>query len=346
MNLGKSLRGAVLACALLVWPATMTLAQSGQGERYQPRSERGRLAAELVRRWAGHVQTVYGTAPQRWAQSMAPTFARAPLANLRRAAGMSDYGSMMAAASEPYAHRSAPSAAKAPSPTAAGAVLSERLLYTMLAPCRLADTRTVARRMTAGESRGFSLQSLTSQGGSQFGCNIPNDVSAVTLNITVVDPDIAGYLTVFPTGTERPLASSLNYRAGDVVGNEIIARMGGDSWPNFSVYSYAGADLVIDVAGYFSAAKSEPLDCQQVSSNYINVAAGASVSAVSPVCPAGYTGTGGGCSSNVYPSIEELYFYSFGPQASGSYACQARNRGSNNNVVIRAEAICCRLPGR
>ncbi|UHQ25023.1 hypothetical protein LVB77_10255 [Lysobacter sp. 5GHs7-4] len=346
MSLGKTMRVAVLACALWVWPATSALAQSGQGERYQPRSERGRLAAGLVLRWAGHVQQVYGTAPQRWAQGMAPTFARAPLANLRRAAAMTDYDAMMAAASEPYAHRSAPDAARAPSPTTTAALSSERLLYTMLTPCRLADTRTVARRMSAGESRSFSLQSLTAQGGAQNGCGIPTDASAVTLNITVINPDVAGYLTVFPTGGTRPLASSLNYRVGDVVANEIIARLGGDPWPTYSVYSYAGADLVIDVAGYFSAAKSEPLDCTQVESALVAVNPGGTASAVTPACPAGYTGTGGGCTvAGAYPSIDEVYFHGFGAQANGGYACHARNRGGVARNV-RAEAMCCRLPGR
>src|SRR5690606_28206874 len=40
---------------------------------------------------------------------------------------------------------------------------------------------------------------------------VPSDASAVALNVTVVDPSSGGYLTVHPSGVDRPNASNLNY---------------------------------------------------------------------------------------------------------------------------------------
>ncbi|KRA20412.1 hypothetical protein [Lysobacter sp. Root604] len=350
MKLANKTRAALLAGVLLACSSGAGLAQSlpvSPAAQYQPRSERGALVAGIVRRWAGHVQRIYGTPPQRWAQTMGPTFARAPLVNLKRAASMPDYEAMMAAVSEPFPHI-AETAAKAP-PVSVKAFYpqTDRLLYTMLSPCRLADTRTVARRLYAGEARVFNTDTmLTQQGGANGGCGLPSDASAVTLNITVVDPGTAGYLTVYPTGGVRPLASSLNYRNGDIVGNEIIARIGGDNLPSFTLYSYAAADVVIDVAGYFSPTKNEPLNCTTVYSLNVTIPPGGTDAAITPACPAGSTLSGGGCSSvDLYPSVNGVYFHSFGPRADGRYACYARNRATTSDKIT-ASGMCCRVPSR
>lgn len=73
---------------------------------------------------------------------------------------------------------------------------------------------------------------------------------AVALNVTAVDPDGAGYITVYPCG-ERPLASNLNFVSGQVVPNAVIAPLSPDGTVCF--YSSVGTDIVADVNGWFVA---------------------------------------------------------------------------------------------
>ena len=55
---------------------------------------------------------------------------------------------------------------------------------------------------------------------------VPADAQAVMINTTAVFPDGPGFLTVFPCGQTLPTASSLNYTAGQVVANAVLAKLG------------------------------------------------------------------------------------------------------------------------
>ena len=53
--------------------------------------------------------------------------------------------------------------------------------------------------------------------------NVPGSgVGAVALNVTAVLPSTASFLTVFPQGVSRPLASNLNFSVGQTVPNMVI----------------------------------------------------------------------------------------------------------------------------
>lgn len=88
---------------------------------------------------------------------------------------------------------------------------------------------------------------VTGQGG------VPSNATAVVLNVTAADsPGPDSYLTVYPTGTARPLASNLNFVAGQTVPNLVIARIG--SGGKVTLYNNLGSTVVIaDVQGYFTA---------------------------------------------------------------------------------------------
>jgi peptidoglycan hydrolase-like amidase len=76
--------------------------------------------------------------------------------------------------------------------------------------------------------------------------------SAVALNVTAVDPDGWGFLTVWPCGSPMPNASNVNYLGrGAVEPNSVLVPV--DSTGEVCVYSYAAADVLIDVAGWFSS---------------------------------------------------------------------------------------------
>ncbi|MCU1396842.1 MAG: hypothetical protein JWM34_5270, partial [Ilumatobacteraceae bacterium] len=57
----------------------------------------------------------------------------------------------------------------------------------------------------------------------------PSGAGAVSLNVTAVDPDGPGYVTVFPCGTQ-PLASNLNFVTGQTVPNAVIAPVSADGY--------------------------------------------------------------------------------------------------------------------
>ena len=81
--------------------------------------------------------------------------------------------------------------------------------------------------------------------------NIPaSGVSAVSLNITVVAPSSAGHLTVYPTGSAVPNASNVNFSAGQVKPNAVIAKVGPDG--SISIFNSAGnSHVIVDYNGWF-----------------------------------------------------------------------------------------------
>lgn len=107
---------------------------------------------------------------------------------------------------------------------------------------RLADTRETGNRLAAGTT----LQVPTA---GRHG--VPADAIGVVLNVTAVDTAAAGYLTAFPCGQQLPPTSTVNYLANQIVPN--LTFTGLDPNGSICVFSYAGADVVVDVQGYVVA---------------------------------------------------------------------------------------------
>ena len=114
-----------------------------------------------------------------------------------------------------------------------------------MAPRRLVDTRAAvnpAIKVPAGST-------LQVQVTARYG--IPDDAAAVSLNVTSVDSSASGFLTMFPCGTTRPTASTLNYVSGQTIANAALAKAG--SGGNVCIYTQAAAHLLVDVNGWFPA---------------------------------------------------------------------------------------------
>jgi hypothetical protein len=268
-------------------------------------AQRGAIVAQIVRAWGPFVQQVHRTSASAWAGRMQGTFAAATDSNLQRAAGMKTFQGMMDAlvgqhltdaqvtdslALQAQVLKSGPVTALLGSTTS-------DLVYTPLAPCRIADTRIVGGPIGGGLSRGFhgyTASNFSAQGGNgSSNCGIPANPSALMLNVAAV-PTQGGYLTVFPYGTTRPFAANLTYAGGVLAGNEIAAKMTiGSATDEFSVFASGTTNVVVDVVGYFMAPHVTPLDVTTNSFNDI-IPAGTSTS-FNHSCPAGYTNAGGGC---------------------------------------------------
>ena len=77
---------------------------------------------------------------------------------------------------------------------------------------------------------------------------VPGDAEAAFLNVTAIDPDGFGYVTVFPCGESRPLTSNINYTPSDVAPNSVFAKIGTDG--KVCIFTLAAAHLIVDVSGH------------------------------------------------------------------------------------------------
>jgi hypothetical protein len=119
--------------------------------------------------------------------------------------------------------------------------------FVAVPPARLLDTRdgTGLPRGPLAQVPG-SLRVLGRSGVPGSG------VGAVLMNVTAVAPTAPTFVTVYPSGAARPLASNLNSLPGAVVPNMVLARVGADG--NVMLHNHAGnVDLVADVVGFFTA---------------------------------------------------------------------------------------------
>jgi hypothetical protein len=136
------------------------------------------------------------------------------------------------------------------SPTRTQTPLASFLNFYTLMPCRVVDTRGSVGQyggpaLLAGADRTFVFSGQ---------CGIPPSAFAVALNVVAVQPtDGPGFFTLFPGGTVQPLASTINYNAGNIRANNAITPMG--TLKDITVHCQQGtgtAHMVIDINGYFA----------------------------------------------------------------------------------------------
>jgi hypothetical protein len=112
--------------------------------------------------------------------------------------------------------------------------------FTALVPARLLDTRLTSS-LVGGATTDVAIA------GQPAGP--PAGAGAVALNVTVTNPAGPSFLTVWPSGTNRPLSSNINFSAGQTVPNMVIVKLGTNG--RISLFTPVGADVVIDVLGWF-----------------------------------------------------------------------------------------------
>jgi hypothetical protein len=78
-------------------------------------------------------------------------------------------------------------------------------------------------------------------------------VAAVVLNVTVTQPQAAGYLEAFADGVSRPQTSNLNFVPGQTVANTVIVPVGGDGKVDIVNISPGATQLIADVEGWFAS---------------------------------------------------------------------------------------------
>lgn len=118
--------------------------------------------------------------------------------------------------------------------------------YNVVQTQRLLDTR---RGVGAPEVPVAARATLTFHATTAIDPKVK--VAAVVLNVTAVGPKQYGFLTVYPTGTKLPLASNLNFQAGQNVPNLVVTPVAANG--DVSIYngSNGTVDILADIHGYY-----------------------------------------------------------------------------------------------
>lgn len=315
-----------IAFATLLGASSVTAAPSAQADR-------AALTRAVIQKWSAHVEKAYPIGADAWAVEMAPAFAEASLEELRAAASAKNFDSMNSLL-----------LGRDDAGTQAIGDLATDLVYVPVTPCRLFDTRLSGGALAANTVRGFDVTAVSDysfQGGAATDCGVglAGSFAAAVINFTVVAPSAAGFITAYPVGGVQPNASTLNYAAGNVVGNSAIVKLDQGAAANeVNVYSFAGTHLVGDIVGYFAApgpAAAKALECVEVVGSPVTIGANATNNVFSPACAAGYTKVDVQCR----PASFEL-------RLAGSWTdhCNYFNAGAASTTATAA-ARCCRIPG-
>jgi hypothetical protein len=125
--------------------------------------------------------------------------------------------------------------------------------FTGSTPKRFVDTRDgtgapIGKLNPAGQLSVALRGSTLTVNGNEL--QVPSNASAAALNVTVVNSEAAGFVTVWPCSAARPNASNLNFVAGQTVANNVVAPIGDQG--NVCFYSSQNADIIVDVSGYFT----------------------------------------------------------------------------------------------
>ena len=99
---------------------------------------------------------------------------------------------------------------------------------------------------------------------------VPATASAVAINITAVNSPGKGYITAYP-GDPRPVASTVNFEAGQNRANLALAQIGTDGTISLFNGSPYPVDLLADVTGYFVGGGSAAADGSYTPSSTVRV---------------------------------------------------------------------------
>src|ERR1017187_9999067 len=129
----------------------------------------------------------------------------------------------------------------------------QALQFVAVTPCRLVDTRPQhagGGPIPGGTSRSFPIP-------QEGGCNIPATAAAYSLNVSVVPFGPMGYLTIWPTGQDKPVVATLNSLDGRIKANAAIVPAGVQG--AISIYVTNTTDAILDINGYFVPASGSTL---------------------------------------------------------------------------------------
>ena len=120
--------------------------------------------------------------------------------------------------------------------------------FSPITPARIFESRAAATidGQQASVDKLVANATMQVRVGGRVG--VPLDAAVAALNITVVDPAAAGFVTVYSCGEPKPNASTVNFRAGQTVANLTLSKLGTDG--KVCVVSDQATDLIVDVTAF------------------------------------------------------------------------------------------------
>jgi hypothetical protein len=124
--------------------------------------------------------------------------------------------------------------------------------YYAVTPCRVVDTRSTAR-VTNAAFVNFTVKGV---------CGVPGTAVAASLNVTVVAPTGAGFLSIWPLGSPANV-STINFPSGEpaIANGAIVPLAAGTPDITVAIGPCPGGcpasvatyqmDVILDVTGYF-----------------------------------------------------------------------------------------------
>lgn len=119
-------------------------------------------------------------------------------------------------------------------------------------PCRLLDTRPATDNVGPRDTPLAAGETYVSAGRGAVGnCTIPDQATALSMNVAVINPSAASFLTVFPAGGTRPTSANLNWVAHQApTPNAVTSSLSADG--QLALFNLAGTvDVSVDVVGYY-----------------------------------------------------------------------------------------------
>ncbi|MCL4448598.1 MAG: IPT/TIG domain-containing protein [Actinobacteria bacterium] len=140
--------------------------------------------------------------------------------------------------------------------------------FTPISPTRICDTRAanpseltgLAAQCNGTNNSGTTLSTNESinvevAGITAGASQIPTSATAVVVNLTAISSPLSqggkpGYLTVYPTGNGQHTASNLNFAAGEIAANMVVAEVGANG--EITIYNYSGStNAIVDIMGWY-----------------------------------------------------------------------------------------------
>ena len=209
------------------------------------------------------------------------------------------------------------------------------LVFTPIAPCRIADTRRVFQLIGAGStwSYDFTASGLTKGYGGDTSCpGLPTaQASAWAVNITATGYTSAGHVTVWPYLTTKPSTSFMNYfpsayavaNAGTVTGNS-------SAGTSVRISPSSDTHIVIDIMGYYSEATGFAGGAvTTLAGTPVGLPAGGAVEAFGASCPTGTVLVSGGATSDGGTTLISESF-----KVGDHWALWVRNDSSTNADTV------------
>ena len=84
-------------------------------------------------------------------------------------------------------------------------------------------------------------------------CGIPPTARSISANVTVVQPRVDGYLSIFPGDVSPPATSTINFKNGKTRANNLVVALSSDGRSSLAILdgSFRDVDVILDVSGYF-----------------------------------------------------------------------------------------------